>query len=149
MEEGPTDDARGEAALVTGGASGLGRATAVLAYTGARRRRLDHNAALAEKTVHEFDALPVSRDGTSEETMAAAIRTIRETHGIVRICVNCMGVNGSQRLVNRSDWRIPLKIYVYTDVESTDIRRHHAASLAARARSAKSHLSGPRPALSA
>ena len=61
-------EAKGEAALVTGGASGLGRATAAaLAKAGARVALLDRNAELVKETAREIGALPVACDVTSEE----------------------------------------------------------------------------------
>ena len=104
--------AKGEAALVTGGASGLGRATAAaLTAAGARVALLDRNAELAEETAGEIGALAVPCDVTSEEAVAAAISTAREAHGIARICINCAGVGGSQRIVDRNGRRIPFENY--------------------------------------
>ncbi len=105
-------DAKGVAALVTGGASGLGRATAAaLTAAGARVALLDRNAALAEETAREIGALPVACDVTGEEDVAAAIARAREAHGIARICINCAGVGDSQRIVDRKGRRIPLAAY--------------------------------------
>ena len=105
-------DARGEAALVTGGASGLGRATAAaLAAAGARVALLDRNAELAERTAGEIGALAVPCDVTSEDGAAAAIAAAREAHGIARICINCAGVGGSRRIVDRNGRRIPFGDY--------------------------------------
>ena len=105
-------DVTGVAALVTGGASGLGRATAAaLAEAGARVSLLDRNAKLVGETAREIGALPVACDVTSEEEVGAAIATAREAHGIARICINCAGVGDSQRIVDRKGRRIPLAAY--------------------------------------
>ena len=105
-------DARGEAALVTGGASGLGRAAAAaLAAAGARVARLARPAALAARPAGELGALAVPCDVTSEGGAAAAIAAAREAHGIARICINCAGVGGSRRIVDRNGRRIPFEDY--------------------------------------
>ena len=105
-------DVTGVAALVTGGASGLGRATAAaLAEAGARVSLLDRNAELVGETAREIGALPVACDVTSEEEVGAAIATAREAHGIARICINCAGVGDSRRIVDRKGRRIPLAAY--------------------------------------
>ena len=105
-------DVTGVAALVTGGASGLGRATAAaLAGAGARVSLLDRNAELVGETAREIGALPVACDVTSEEEVGAAIATAREAHGIARICINCAGVGDSRRIVDRKGRRIPLAAY--------------------------------------
>ncbi len=105
-------DVTGVAALVTGGASGLGRATAAaLAEAGARVSLLDRNAELVGETAREIGALPVACDVTSEEEVGAAIAAAREAHGIARICINCAGVGDSQRIVDRKGRRIPLAAY--------------------------------------
>ena len=105
-------EAKGEAALVTGGASGLGRATAAaLAAAGARVALLDRNAELAEETASEIGALAVPCDVTSEDGVASAIAAAREAHGIARICINCAGVGGSQRIVDRNGRRLPFENY--------------------------------------
>ena len=105
-------DVTGVAALVTGGASGLGRATAAaLAEAGAQVALLDRNAELVEETAREIGALPVACDVTSEEAVAAAVAAAREVHGIARVCINCAGVGDSRRIVDRKGRRLPLATY--------------------------------------
>lgn len=95
-------DVKGVAALVTGGASGLGRATAEkLVEAGAKVTLLDRNAELAEETAKEIGALAAECDVTSPDSVTAAIAKGREAHGVARVCINCAGIGGSVRIIDR------------------------------------------------
>src|SRR5690606_20297641 len=95
-------DVKGVAAVVTGGASGLGRATAKkLVEAGAKVALFDRNMELAEKTAKEIGALAVECEVTSDESATAAFAKAREAHGVARICINCAGVGGSRRIVDK------------------------------------------------
>lgn len=95
-------DISGQAAVVTGGASGLGRATAeALVAGGAKVALIDRNAELAEKTAQEIGALATPADVTSPESVTEALARATEAHGAARICVNCAGIGGSVRIVDR------------------------------------------------
>jgi len=90
-------DLTGLAALVTGGASGLGRATAeALAAAGARVAALD-----LEDAAQTHGILPVACDVADEDAVVRALDTAEAQNGIARIVVNCAGVPGSMRLVGR------------------------------------------------
>ena len=105
-------DASGVAALVTGGASGLGRATAqALVQAGAKTALFDRNAELARRTADEIGALALPCDVTDEAAVSAALDAARKAHGRARICVNCAGVGGSMRIVDRNGRRMPLDHY--------------------------------------
>ena len=102
----------GAAAVVTGGASGLGRATArALIAAGARVALFDRNAELAEKTAAEIGALAVPCDVTSDESAAAAFARAREAHGAARVCINCAGIGPAARIVDRSGAPMGLEKY--------------------------------------
>jgi len=95
-------DIRGTAALVTGGASGLGRATAErLVAEGAKVALLDRNAELVARTAAEIGALGLACDVTSEEQVSGAIKAARAANGPARVCVNCAGFAVSRRVVDR------------------------------------------------
>src|SRR3546814_13699909 len=95
-------DPKGMAAVVTGGASGLGRATAIkLIEAGAKVALFDRNVELAEKTAKEIGALAVECEVTSEESAVAAFAKARDAPGIARICLNCAGPGGPRRTVAR------------------------------------------------
>ncbi|MBL9048816.1 MAG: SDR family NAD(P)-dependent oxidoreductase [Tabrizicola sp.] len=90
-------DLTGLSALVTGGASGLGLATArKLAAAGARVAALDLRPGIAEPGI-----LPVACNVADEASVTSALAIAEAAHGIARIVVNCAGIPGSMRLVGR------------------------------------------------
>ena len=107
----------GQSALVTGGASGLGEATArELARLGAKVAVLDLNLALAEKVAAEIceqhgagRALACQCDITSAESMAAAIAKAAQQHGPARILMNIAGIGTAKRVVQKDGSAAPLE----------------------------------------
>src|SRR6266852_6074192 len=92
----------GHAALVTGGGSGLGRATAErLAALGAKVAILDVNGDAARSVAAGIGGLGIFCDVTSPEGAAAAIAEARTRHGAARILVNCAGIGPARRIVGR------------------------------------------------
>jgi NAD(P)-dependent dehydrogenase (short-subunit alcohol dehydrogenase family) len=94
----------GHAALVTGGGSGLGRATAErLAALGAKVALLDINGDAVKAAAEKIGgaAVGIACDVTSADSMAAAIGEARAAHGPARILVNCAGIGPAQRIVGR------------------------------------------------
>jgi NAD(P)-dependent dehydrogenase (short-subunit alcohol dehydrogenase family) len=101
-------DVKGHAAVVTGGASGLGAATATfLARGGAKVAVMDVNLDAAEKLAREIGGYAVRCDVTDAEQSAAALADARERNGAARILVNCAGVGPAKRIVGR-DGPMPL-----------------------------------------
>ena len=101
-------DIKGSAAIVTGGASGLGAATAeLLAERGAKVALFDVNDAGARELAAKIGGLAVRCDVTSAEGATAAIAQAREAHGVARILVNCAGIGPAKRIVGR-DGPMPL-----------------------------------------
>lgn len=95
-------DVKGQAAIVTGAASGLGRATATaLAAAGAKVTLLDRNAEALADVAKEIGALAAPCDVTSVDSVREAIAKGRDAHGPARICVNCAGVVHGGRIVGR------------------------------------------------
>jgi NAD(P)-dependent dehydrogenase (short-subunit alcohol dehydrogenase family) len=95
-------DVRDHAAVVTGGASGLGAATArLLAARGARVAVLDRNAAGAQAVAGEIGGLAVACDVTDEAAVSAALERSREAHGPLRIAIHCAGIATAGRIVGR------------------------------------------------
>ncbi|MGE0724164.1 MAG: SDR family NAD(P)-dependent oxidoreductase [Alphaproteobacteria bacterium] len=93
---------KGTAAIVTGGGSGLGAATArMLAAAGARVAVVDVNEKAAEAVAKEIGGLALVADVASSDAGAAAVATAKERHGAARILVNCAGVGPAQRIVGR------------------------------------------------
>ncbi len=92
----------GLAAIVTGGGSGLGRATAeALAAKGAKVAVLDLNAAAAETAALAIAGLGVACDVSDAASAEAAIAKAQAAHGVARILVNCAGIAVSKRVVGR------------------------------------------------
>ncbi|MGY6633872.1 MAG: SDR family NAD(P)-dependent oxidoreductase [Alkalilacustris sp.] len=89
-------------ALVTGGGSGLGEATArALAADGARVAILDRNMDAARHVAADIGALAVECDVTSDTGSEAAIAEAAAAHGPARILVNCAGVGPAQKILGR------------------------------------------------
>jgi len=103
-------DISGTAALVSGGASGLGRATATaLAAAGAKVALLDINGAAAETAAKEIGGIGLACDVTSAERTEAAVTAARDRHGPARIAVNCAGIGRAGRIVDRDSKAMPLE----------------------------------------
>jgi NAD(P)-dependent dehydrogenase (short-subunit alcohol dehydrogenase family) len=93
---------KGHAALVTGGGSGLGRATAErLAALGAKVAILDINAAAALAAAAKIGGIGIACDVTSPDATVAAIEEARARHGAARILINCAGIGPARRIVGR------------------------------------------------
>jgi NAD(P)-dependent dehydrogenase (short-subunit alcohol dehydrogenase family) len=92
----------GAAAIVTGGGSGLGRATAeALAAKGARVAVFDLNPAAAEEAAKALGGLPLVGDVADEASGSAAIAKAEAAHGPARILVNCAGIGTATRVIGR------------------------------------------------
>lgn len=91
-----------QAALVTGGASGLGAETArQLARGGAKVAILDMNLDLAKQVADEIGGLAISCDVSNAQSAEAAVAQARQAHGAARVLVNCAGVGTPSRIVGR------------------------------------------------
>ena len=85
-------------ALITGGGSGLGAATAkLLAQGGAKVVLLDRNLAAAQGVAKETGGIAIECDVTSEQSVKAAIAKA----GTPRIVVNCAGILGAGRILGK------------------------------------------------
>ncbi len=92
----------GAAAIVTGGGSGLGRATAeALAERGARVAVFDLNPGAAEEAARKVGGLALVGDVADEASASAAIARAEAAHGPARILVNCAGIGTATRVVGR------------------------------------------------
>ena len=104
-------DIDGVAAIVTGGASGLGEATAhMLAGRGARVALFDLNEDLGNALATEIGGCFVKVDVTSETAVAAAIATAEQAQGTARILVNCAGIGPPGKAVSRGA-ALPLETF--------------------------------------
>ena len=93
----------GGAALVSGGASGLGRATArALAAAGVKVAILDVHAEAAAEAAKEIGGLPLACDVTDAASVERAVAAARQQHGPARIAVCCAGIGTGGRIVGRN-----------------------------------------------
>ncbi|HEX8786613.1 MAG TPA: SDR family NAD(P)-dependent oxidoreductase, partial [Telluria sp.] len=100
----------GQAALVTGGASGLGaQAVRELAAQGAQVAILDVNLEAAQALAEEVGGLALRCDICDSASVEAALQAAREAHGPARILVNSAGIGGAKRLVGRDGSAMPLE----------------------------------------
>ncbi|MBW7945281.1 MAG: SDR family NAD(P)-dependent oxidoreductase [Sphingomonadaceae bacterium] len=90
------------AAVVTGGASGLGEATArALAAKGVRVALFDLDEAKGAALASEIDGLFVKVDVTSEASVDEGFAAARAAHGQERILVNCAGTGNVVKTASR------------------------------------------------
>jgi NAD(P)-dependent dehydrogenase (short-subunit alcohol dehydrogenase family) len=100
----------GHAALVTGGASGLGEATArELARLGAKVAVLDVNMELAEKVAADIGGVACQCDITSTDSVIAAEAKAAQKHGPARILMNIAGIGAAKRIVQKDGRPAPLE----------------------------------------
>jgi NAD(P)-dependent dehydrogenase (short-subunit alcohol dehydrogenase family) len=98
----------GQAALVTGGGSGLGAATAkFLAEQGARVTVFDIDADKAKAQAAAIGGMAISGDVASEADAEDALAACTQAFGAPRILVNCAGIGVAKRIVGR-DGPMPL-----------------------------------------
>jgi NAD(P)-dependent dehydrogenase (short-subunit alcohol dehydrogenase family) len=102
-------DIRGQAVIVTGGASGLGAATArALAAAGAQVAVFDLNDAGAASVARDIGGTGVACDVADAGSAAAGIAKAKAAHGPARVLVNCAGIGPAKRIVGR-DGPMPLE----------------------------------------
>ena len=108
----------GQAAVVTGGASGLGEATArALAAKGAKVAIFDRDADKGGQVAAEIGGVFCEVDVTSDEKVAAAFDKARAAHGQERILVNCAGVANAAKTVGKDKATGELKRYPMNQFE--------------------------------
>ena len=101
-------EVKGQAAIVTGGASGLGAACArTLAASGAKVAILDVNADAAAEVAIDINGIAIGCDVSDSAAAEAAVKAAAADHGPARILVNCAGVGPAKRIVGR-DGPMPL-----------------------------------------
>lgn len=109
----------GHAAIVTGGGSGLGAATArALAAAGAKVAVLDINEAAASAVAAEIGGTAVHCDVSDAASGELAVATARTAHGPARILVNCAGIAPAERIVGRNG---PLALSAFRQVVEVNL----------------------------
>ncbi|HEV2558645.1 MAG TPA: SDR family NAD(P)-dependent oxidoreductase [Microvirga sp.] len=90
------------AAIVTGGASGLGEATArLLAAQGARVAIFDMNAERGQRIAGEIGGVFCEANVSDEASVDAALAKARGANGVERVLVNCAGIAPGKRTVSK------------------------------------------------
>jgi len=128
-------DLAGHAALISGGASGLGQATATaLAAAGAKVALLDIDGRAAEAAAAPLGGLGLACDVTDAEATERAVAAARERHGAARIVVNCAGIGRAARIVERDGKPMPLdqfsRVVAVNLIGSFNLLRLAAADMA-------------------
>lgn len=89
-------------AVITGGASGMGAATAkMLSQSGAKVVIFDLNKTAADKIASETNGIAIECDVTKADSVETAFTTLQAQVGPARICINCAGIVHSRRMVNK------------------------------------------------
>ncbi len=124
------------AAIVTGGASGLGEGAArALASAGCKVAILDLQKERGEQVAADIGGIFVECDVSSAASAEAAITAAREAHGPCGIAVNCAGIATASRILGR-DGVMPLenfsKVIQVNLIGTFNILRLAAADMAQR-----------------
>ncbi|WP_195820406.1 SDR family NAD(P)-dependent oxidoreductase [Roseobacter sp. MH60115] len=120
------------AAVVTGGASGLGEATARhFAAQGAMVTLFDRDVARGETVAAEIGGHFVQTDVTDEASVQAAINFAKEKMGRITAAVNCAGIADAAKTVGR-DGPHPLPLFQRT-IDINLVGTFNVARLAAEA----------------
>ena len=105
-------DLSNKVAIVTGGASGLGKATCLqLVQQGVKVAILDVNEEAALATVNELGeerAIYVHVDVTDELSVANALSEVVDHYKELHICVNCAGIAPAAKVLDRENNPMPL-----------------------------------------
>lgn len=95
-------DIKGMSAFITGGGSGMGKATAYkLASLGAKVSLVDINATAVQEVAAEISGIAIVADITDETSMQAALEKSIQAHGVPRINVNCAGILTAARICGK------------------------------------------------
>ncbi len=127
---------QGMAAVVTGSASGLGRATAeALAAAGAKVAIFDVNEDAGREVAAAIGGLFVRVDITSEDSVVAGLAAARAAHGQERVCVHCAMTSRKGKTISRNRetgefTRLSTEDYAYA-AEGILVSSYRIASLSA------------------
>lgn len=102
---------QGQVAIVTGGGSGLGEATArALAAKGAKVALFDISIERAEAVAKELGGIAIKCDVSNEDSVQAAFTQASQKLGDARILVNCAGIAIAMKTTSK-DGAHPLDLY--------------------------------------
>ena len=107
-------DIAGKTFLVTGGASGLGSATAEeLRKAGADVAMLDVNAEIGEERARRIGALFIQTDVTDQTSAGTAVRRAAERYGALHGLINCAGLGFASKVLGKDG---PHKLALFSKV---------------------------------
>jgi len=104
----------GQAALISGGGSGMGAETAkVLSEAGVKVALLDMNLEAAQKIADEIgnNAIAIQCDVSDGPSTEAAVAKAREANGPARILVNCAGIAPPKKVIDKEGNPVGLDFY--------------------------------------
>lgn len=134
-------DWKGAGAVVTGGSSGLGAATAAkLAADGLKVALFDLNAELGEAHAKDIGGVFVRVDVTDPASVSQGLIEVEKHVGDFRIVVNCAGIGRAAKTVSRGEAHDP--VLFETVIKVNLLGSFNVASQAA-ARMVASHPTGP------
>jgi NAD(P)-dependent dehydrogenase (short-subunit alcohol dehydrogenase family) len=103
---------KGVGAIVTGGASGLGGATAkMLADAGAKVAIFDLNEEVGQKHAEAIGGIFVKVNVADEASVIAGLEAAEAANGVARVLVNCAGIAPAIKTVGRENAPHPLDAY--------------------------------------
>lgn len=126
----------GVAAIVTGGASGLGAATAeMLAGEGARVTLFDMNEEAGKAHAEKIGGAFIKVNVTDTANVVEAIAAAEAKHGVARVLVNCAGIATGAKTVGKENAPHPMDQFRKTIeinlIGTFNVITHFAARLAA------------------
>lgn len=107
-------DLKNKVAVVTGGASGLGRATVEeFAACGAKIAIFDLDAEQGKALAARFDGQVIfcNVNVTDDAAVSAGIESVIESFGAIHICVNCAGRGGGATKTLGRTGRFPIDLF--------------------------------------
>ena len=105
---------QGQAALVTGGGSGLGEATArELARLGAKVAVLDINLANAQQVAADIGGVAIQCDITDGASLQGAIEQAAAAHRPARILAHIAGIGAAKRVIGKDGNAAPLEDFAH------------------------------------
>lgn len=105
--------------VITGGASGLGEATAnLLAEKGARVAIFDLNEENVRVLAKKLNGIGILCDVTKEDNVKSALKQVKQELGIPRVCINCAGILDGGRIAPKEG---PMKVEHFRKVIEIDL----------------------------